>query len=170
MIVGQPGSGKSTLARSLAQVTGLPVVHIDQLLWQSGWVLRPKAEVDVLCLEAHARPCWIFEGGHSPTWADRLERCDTLIWLDVPLPLRMFRVLRRTLRHYGYARPDLPPGCPERFDISFLVWIWRTRKTAREKMRRLHEGALTDKSCYRFTRAAEIDGFLSDVRDRAGCS
>ncbi len=36
MIIGQPGSGKSTLARTLGQITDLPVIHIDQILWQTG--------------------------------------------------------------------------------------------------------------------------------------
>ena len=44
MIVGQPGSGKSTLARRLGQLTGIPVVHIDTIHWQPGWVERSAAE------------------------------------------------------------------------------------------------------------------------------
>lgn len=38
MIIGQPGSGKSTLAREMGKHTGLPVVHIDTIHWQPGWV------------------------------------------------------------------------------------------------------------------------------------
>lgn len=162
MIVGQPGSGKSTLARALGNATGLPVVHIDQLLWQSDWIQRPRLEVDVLCREAHARPRWIIEGGHSSTWEERLERCDMLIWLDVPLATRSLRVLRRTFRFHGHARPDLPPGCPERFDLEFLIWIWSTRKTAREKMKRLYERVPAGKARFRLVTFAEVDGFLRE--------
>ncbi|WP_321499603.1 AAA family ATPase [Breoghania sp.] len=170
MIIGQPGSGKSTLARALGQITDLPVIHIDQILWQTGWIQRSRPEIDALCLEAHARPCWIFEGGHSSTWAQRLERCDTLIWLDVPLARRLYRVLLRTLRHHGRTRPDLTPGCHEHFDTEFLVWMWNTRNSAREKMRRLYETAPADKALYRFTRFAEVDRFLDDVRNRVATS
>lgn len=67
MIVGQPGSGKSTLARKLGQCTRLPVVHIDTIHWQPGWVERTWDEKTRLCLEVEARDNWIFEGGHSAT-------------------------------------------------------------------------------------------------------
>lgn len=42
MIIGQPGSGKSTLAKLLGEITGLPVVHIDTIHWQTGWVERSQ--------------------------------------------------------------------------------------------------------------------------------
>ena len=82
MIVGQPGSGKSTLARKLGQRTGLPVVHIDTIHWQPGWIERNRDEKTRLCLEVEARECWIFEGGHSATWENRMARADLLIWID----------------------------------------------------------------------------------------
>ena len=93
MIIGQPGSGKSTLARRLGKILDLPVVHIDLIHWQSGWIERAKSEKDRLCSEVHTRDKWIFEGGHSNTWAERLGRADTLIFLDIPLAVRAWRVL-----------------------------------------------------------------------------
>jgi dephospho-CoA kinase len=44
MIIGQPGSGKSTLARAMGDITGLPLVHMDQIYWHSDWAVRPTAE------------------------------------------------------------------------------------------------------------------------------
>ncbi len=116
MVVGQPGSGKSTFARMLGAATGLPVVHIDHIHWMDGWVEREAAEKDRLTREVHARDAWIFEGGHSRTWPERLARADTLVWIDVGLALRTWRVLRRVATGYGRARPDMPAGCPERID------------------------------------------------------
>ena len=86
LIIGCSGSGKSTLARMLSERTGLPLVHLDQHYWQPGWVERSRTEKDRLTREVHARERWIFEGGHSRTWPERMARADTLIWLDVPLP------------------------------------------------------------------------------------
>jgi len=60
MIVGQPGSGKSTLAQALGEKTGLPVIHIDKIHWQPGWVERSKAEKTRLCQEAERQERWIF--------------------------------------------------------------------------------------------------------------
>jgi adenylate kinase family enzyme len=139
MVVGQPGSGKSTFARALGARTGLPVIHIDRIHWKAGWVERSREEKTRLCREVEAGEAWIFEGGHSATWDSRVARADLLVWLDRPLPLRLWRVLRRAWRHYGSTRPDLPEGCPEllRTLPPFVAFIWRTRRTSREAMARL---------------------------------
>ena len=163
MIIGQPGSGKSTLARRLGELTFLPVTHIDRIHWKPGWVERAPAEKTRMTRDAIAAPSWIFEGGHSATYADRLARADTLIWLDMPVALRLWRVLARTIRHYGRTRPDLPAGCPERFSLAFLSFIWRTRHSSRAKMRALYRSAPRDVATYRFTRPAQVRAFLSDL-------
>jgi len=160
MIIGQPGSGKSTLARLIGQRTGLPVVHIDHIHWQSGWLERPRAEKACLCAEVEARDDWVFEGGFSHSWPNRLSRADLLIWLDVPLPIRMWRVLRRHGRH----RPDLPAGCTERLDhefLAFLRFIWRTRRTSRQAMMRLTESS--EKPVIRLRSARDTDAFLETL-------
>lgn len=139
MIVGQPGSGKSTLARKLGQRTGLPVVHIDTIHWQPGWVERSWDEKTRLCSEVEARDRWIFEGGHSATWANRIARADLLIWIDRSATLRFWRVLLRMLRHRGRPRPDLPENCPDLLTNlpEFFRFMWRTKKSARAKMQQL---------------------------------
>lgn len=140
MIIGQPGSGKSTLARILGQRLGLPVFHIDHIHWQPGWAERPRPEKTMLCHGVEAGEEWVFEGGHSATWDNRLARADLLIWLDLPLGLRFYRVVKRSLRYLGRSRPDLPEGCPERLDRNTLIfwrWIWDSRHSARRQMQRL---------------------------------
>ncbi|MEM6566663.1 MAG: AAA family ATPase [Pseudomonadota bacterium] len=160
MIIGQPGSGKSTLAKRLGELTYLPVIHIDLIHWMPGWIERDRVEKTRMTLQVIAEPKWIFEGGHSATWPQRLERADTLIWLDFPLNLRAWRVLKRTLRHYGRTRPDLPEGCPEHFSWEFWGWIWRTRRTSRTAMRKLFDGAPKDKTTYHLRSPSEVRGFL----------
>ncbi|MEL7091627.1 MAG: AAA family ATPase [Pseudomonadota bacterium] len=135
MILGQPGSGKSTLARQVGAAMDLPVVHVDHIHWMSGWVERPKDEKIAMALAEQAKPEWVFEGGLADTKDDRLNRADTLIVIELPYSLRMWRVIKRTLRHYGRTRPDLPDGCPEQVSLEFWRWIWDTRHTAREANR-----------------------------------
>ena len=166
MIVGQPGAGKSTLARMIGDITGLPVVHIDHIHWKAGWVERPAAEKTALCAEVHAADKWIFEGGHSRTWPERLQRCDTLVWLDYPIARRLYRVLWRSLRHRGRTRPDLPEGCPEQLDWEFYRWIWRTRLSARSRIQDLYDNAPQDKAVYRLQSNRAVAEFLGDLRRR----
>lgn len=165
MIVGQPGSGKSTLARELELRTGLPVVHIDRIHWQAGWIERTREEKTRLCDEVEAREAWIFEGGHSATWPNRLARAEMLIWLDLPIWLRLWRVLRRSAVYHGVSRPDLPEGCPERIGpetLPFLRWIWNTRHSARAAMGRLQTRAPAQMPVCHLRSRAEVRRFLRD--------
>ena len=163
MIVGQPGSGKSTLARALGEETGLPVVHIDHIHWMPGWRERLRDDKTRLCHAVEAGEAWIFEGGHSATWGNRLARAEMLIWLDVPLPLRLWRVVWRTVRFQGRTRPDLPEGCPEGFHretLPFWRFIWRTRHTSRAGIQRLWDKAPAGKRLVRLSSRRDVRRFL----------
>ena len=144
MIVGQPGSGKSSLAAALGRVTGLPVIHIDRIHWQPGWVERSMAEKTRLCSEAEAGERWIFEGGHSVTWRSRLARADMLVWLDRPVGLRLWRVCKRAVTQLGQTRPDMADGCPERLRSlpEFVHYIVITAHSQRAKLDRLAKSAI----------------------------
>ncbi|GAB1364231.1 ATPase AAA [Rhodobacter sp.] len=164
MIIGQPGSGKSTLARALGRLTGLPVVHIDHIHWQSGWIERPRPEKTRACHEVEARAAWIFEGGHSGDRPNRLARADMLIWLDLPVGLRLWRVIRRTVQYRGRNRPDLPEGCPEGFHretLPFWRFIWRTRHSVRDRMERLLSTARPGLPVVRLRSPAQVRAFLA---------
>ncbi|MEM1363011.1 MAG: isopentenyl transferase family protein [Pseudomonadota bacterium] len=133
MVVGAPGSGKSTLAIALGRKTGLPVYHMDRIHWQPGWQSRDVTEKDHLTHEVHQKEAWIFEGGHSRTYPERLARADTLVWLDLPVTLRYWRVGKRWWMYRGGTRPDLPENCPERLDGEFLRYIWTSRRRTRQR-------------------------------------
>lgn len=163
MIVGQPGAGKSTIARQIGQRTGLPVVHIDKIHWMPGWVERPYEEKTRMCLEVHAQEKWVFEGGHSVTWADRFARCDTLVWIDVGVWQRMYRVLRRCYRDHGKVRVDMQDDCPEQFSWEFYQFIWKTRNSSRARIKRLFEKAPESKTCVHLRNQRDISDFLQSL-------
>lgn len=167
MIIGQPGSGKTTLARAVGDIAHLPVVHMDQIHWQPGWTLRDRAEKTRLCHVTHREPAWVFEGGHSATWADRLAHADTLIWLDLPFVRRFWRVTKRTATGWGRTRPDLPENCPERFDREFFTYIWETRATGRASCERLYAGAPSEKATHHLRRPSEVSAYVAALRQAA---
>ena len=134
MIVGQSGAGKSWLARRLGDRTGLPVIHLDRLHWSADWTPRDRTARDRDMLDAAHLPAWIIEGNYFATCHTRLARADTVIALDLPLPLRFARVLRRTATIYGRTRPDLAEGCREHVDLEFWRWIWESRADMRARM------------------------------------
>lgn len=134
MVVGGPGSGKSTLAVKLGKITGLPVSHMDHIHHLPGWVERPLKEKIPMALEIEAKGKWIFEGGLSATFANRASRADTVIWLDLPLSIRLARIVKRRFEFNKQSRPDLPENCPEHLNFEFTGFIIRTRNTHREKI------------------------------------
>lgn len=163
MIVGGPGSGKSMLARLLGKQSGLPVYHMDKIHYRAGWLERTREEKDLLTYEVHMKDSWIFEGGHSNTYEERVSRADTFVWLDIPVALRIFRVLKRSLRYYGQSRPDLAEGCPERFNlqtIEFLHFIWRTRRSARARLMKIYENPPQHLRVVRIRTKSEFAAFL----------
>ena len=137
LIIGCGGAGKSTLARQLGEKTGLPVVHLDQLFWHPGWVESTKDEIDAKIMEELGKPRWIMDGNYNRTLPMRLKKCDAVIYLDFSRVACMFGVLKRILTTFGTVRPDMAEGCPERFDLDFLKWVWNFNKSKREKYYRL---------------------------------
>lgn len=134
LIIGCSGAGKSTLARALGEKTGLPVVHLDGLFWEPGWVESSRDVFDARLIAELEKPAWIIDGNYARTLPLRLEKCDTVIYLDFSRWLCIFGVLKRVLTTYGTVRPDMPEGCPERFDWEFLKWVWNFNARNREKM------------------------------------
>lgn len=162
MIIGQCGSGKSTLAQRLGERTGLPVIHIDKIHWQPGWVERSKDEKTRLCLEVEQHEQWVFEGGHSATWPSRLARADMVVWIDLPVGLRLRRVIWRSLSGWRRSRPDMAEGCPERLRMlpEFLHYIWTTRHSAREKIGRLLASAPDGAEIVHLRTTTDVEDFL----------
>jgi adenylate kinase family enzyme len=125
LVIGPCGSGKSTLARDLASRIDLPLFHMDQLNWKPGWVESSKDQIREKLFVITATNRWIIDGTYGGTLAERLERADTVIYLDFSIRLCVMRMLRRVWTYRGRARPDMTEGCPERFNLEFLIYLMR---------------------------------------------
>ena len=133
VIIGCPGSGKSTLARELGDKLNLTVVHLDRLWWTKGWQNVSREEFDSRLENALSLERWIIEGNYSRTMDVRLQRCDTVIYLDYSRIACLLGVCKRILTTYGKVRPDMGEGCPERVDLDFLKWVWNFNKNKRKR-------------------------------------
>ena len=83
-IVGPGGAGKSTFARSLGELTGLPVLHLDRFFWKPGWVETPRDEWRQRQSELAAADRWIADGNYGGTFDERFARADTVIIVARP--------------------------------------------------------------------------------------
>lgn len=128
-VVGSGGAGKSTFARGLGRATGLPVIHLDEYYWHPGWVESPRDVWRGVQAAMVARDRWIIEGNYRNTYDIRFDRADTVVVLAPPRRVCVYRALKRVAKNWH--KPTQAPGCPEHFDWSFLVWLWRFPHHAR---------------------------------------
>jgi adenylate kinase family enzyme len=163
LVIGSGGSGKTTFARRLAERTGLPLIHLDALYWRPGWDPTPAEEWRAKVAELLRAERWIMDGNYGGTLDVRLEACDTVIFLDVPRWLCLWRVVKRQLQHRRGVRPEMAPGCPERLTWEFVEWIWtypaRRRASILARLKTLGSG----KQPYVLRSAREIESFLDRV-------
>jgi adenylate kinase family enzyme len=131
-VVGSGGAGKSTFSRELGGRTGIPVVHLDQHFWRPGWVETPRDEWRAVQRDLLGGPRWIADGNYGGTLDVRLERADTVIILALSRWVCTSRVLRHTLRHRG--RDVQAEGCPERFELKFVRWVWAYPVSSRRRL------------------------------------
>ena len=163
VIVGRSGSGKSRLARRLGRQLQLPVIHLDQLYWKPGWREPDIAEFRARVAAAIAGDGWISDGSYALTTFDlRLPRADAIVWLERSRVLCTWRVLRRSIG-LNKRSEDLPEGCREHLDWTFLKYVWQFDILVRpriETARRLHG---PDVPVIRLRNKREIGAFVSQL-------
>jgi adenylate kinase family enzyme len=145
LVIGPCGAGKSTLSVELAHKLGLPIFHMDQLNWQPDWVESSKDEIRQKLARITTTDRWLIDGTYGGTLGERLERADTVVYLDYPIRLCVTRLLRRIWTYRGRTRPDMTEGCPERFDLEFLIYLlrWNSGPRVRTEARlKGHEGKI----------------------------
>ena len=137
LVTGIAGAGKSTFSRALSERTGLPVIHLDVHFWKPGWVPTPDDEWRATQRRLLAGAEWIADGNYPDTLDVRLERADTVVFIDTPWSICARRAFVRGIRRpVGF---ELPAGCHESAwrrlrDEWGLAWrISRDRHSERER-------------------------------------
>lgn len=166
-LIGSGGAGKSTLAMQLSQILGIEVVHLDTLFWQPGWTPTPREEWQAIQEELVRRTQWIIDGNYSATMETRLAAADTVIYLDMPNWLCLWRAVKRRIMYAGRTRPDMAPGCPEQLDWAFLKWIWQYPATRRPAMLKRLEALGASTRVIHLRSPREVDAFLKQVGQQA---
>jgi adenylate kinase family enzyme len=99
-VKGTPGSGKSTFAAELARRLELAHVELDALHWDPDWAYPSDEEFRrrVSAAMATAPQGWVIDGNYDSKLDELvLREADTIVWLDLPLRLKLRRLWRRTL-------------------------------------------------------------------------
>ena len=97
-MVGTTGSGKTTFARELARQLGVPHIELDAIRHQAGWVELPDELFRERVSMATTGDGWVVDGNYGRKLGDLVRRqADTVVWLDQPLPLALWRLWLRTV-------------------------------------------------------------------------
>lgn len=137
IIIGCGGAGKSTLAQKLGKKLDLPVVHLDSIFWLPGWVEMEKDAFDKRVRQELRKDKWIIDGNYNRTMPERLQYCDTVIYLDFSRMACLYGIFKRLLTNIGKTRPDMGAGCKEKVDWEFVKWVWNFNKNKRERYYRM---------------------------------
>ena len=137
-VVGTSGAGKTHVAEALAAKLGLVYVSNDAIIWRADWQETPQDEVLEGVDAATQADGWTFDGnlGGSPEDQLVLARCDTLVWLDLPLWQVVSQVTRRTFGR-AITKEPLWHGNQERWRNVFSPnsMVWWSIKTYRRRRR-----------------------------------
>ena len=139
IVTGLAASGKSTLSIALAAKTGLPLIHLDLEFRKPGWTAPSEDEWRQKQREVLAGDVWIADGNYHETLDLRLERADTVVFLDLPWWRCSRRALVRGFKRWG----ELPEGCDYtrwrrlRDEWGLAVRIWRENRAQPELERQI---------------------------------
>ncbi|WP_223702076.1 P-loop NTPase family protein [Sutcliffiella deserti] len=166
MVIGvSAGAGKSTFARKLGEALDLSVYHLDCYYWKPDWVEASseefaQAQADIVS----SKSSWIIEGNYTGTFDIRVEHADAIIYLELPLYVCLYRVVKRWITNQGKTRPDRADGCTEKLDWKFIHFIYTTYYPRKRKMRERFREYEKDKQVIILKNRREIDSYIRKVQ------
>ena len=119
IVIGCPGSGKSTLSRELHNKTALPLYHLDMMYWNEDKTTVEKPVFLKRLSTVLEKDEWIIDGNYASTMEMRMEKCDTVIFLDFPLDTCLKGITERR----GKPRSDMPWTESEESDREFIEFV-----------------------------------------------
>jgi predicted kinase len=97
LILGRTGSGKTTLARELAAAIDVPHVELDALYFGPAFSTVPLPLLRERTTAAIAGERWVTDGNKSAVRDLVWPRADTVVWLDYPVAVSLWRLGKRAL-------------------------------------------------------------------------
>ena len=171
VVVGNSGSGKSTLAKRLAASIDAVHIEIDAFMWLPGWQKRSGDQLrEQIDAQTDSGP-WVVCGNARSVRDLVWQRADTIIVLDLPRHVVMWRVLRRSSRRV-FRREVLWSGNRERLrdvlalhnpDRSIIAWSWTQHRRYRDEYRNaVNDPTWADKTFIVCRDQHDVDRLLSD--------
>lgn len=155
IVIGCPGSGKSVFSRTLHDITGLPLYHLDMINWHEDKTTLSREELIEKINEIGATDEWIMDGNYGGTMELRMSLCDTIVFLDFPTDICLEGIMARR----GTQRPDMPWQDADDLEAEFVNSVKNynslNRPVVFERIKKF-----SDKKVFIFTSREEADSFL----------
>lgn len=158
IVIGCPGSGKSTFSRALHKITEIPLYHLDLLFWNEDKTTVEKSVFLDRLSKIIEEDEWIIDGNYNSTMELRIEKCDTVIFLDYPLEVCLDGIKERK----GKTRSDMPWIEGDEDDAEFIEFIKNFNSQSRPKVMELLN-RYSHKDIYVFRDRIQADEFLNSV-------
>ena len=158
LVLGCSGSGKSTFAKILAERTGLPLFHLDNLWWKADRTHISREEFDQKLREILKEEQWILDGDYSRTYETRIRACDTIFVLDYPEEVCRNGIEERV----GTKRSDIP-WIEEQLDPELVELVTNYRTENRPKLFALLD-RYPKKERYVFHDRTEADAWIEALK------
>jgi adenylate kinase family enzyme len=172
-IIGPKGSGKTTLAHHLCSIVNVEIIHADAILGQSGESGTTESQGRKRLESYLQQPAWIIEGDGDPTNPDfiyerRFAAADTIIWLDLPQNVCVWRLLKRVFQPEGIFRKFAVSHYPRNIQkygfLQGLVRTWNYMKQERSLVREKIDECCGDKRVFILRSPSEVKDFLDVIQ------
>jgi adenylate kinase family enzyme len=166
-VIGPGGSGKTHLSVRLAELLDARHVEIDALWHGPNWESCGAEELRRRVSAATEGDDWVSDGTYFAIIGDLvLGRAETVVWLDLPVSLVMWRLLRRSwVRRRDHV--VLWHGNVEDRWLNQIRWLfWPSFKRAFENRRRLpaHLARHPQLQVHRLRSDADVEAFVQSIQ------
>ena len=159
IVIGCPGSGKSTFSKSLHKITKIPLYHLDMLFWNEDKTTVEKSIFLERLSTILEKEEWIIDGNYGSTMELRMEKCDTVIFLDYPLEVCLNGIKERK----GKPRSDMPWIESDEEDAEFVDFIKNYNSQSRPKVIELLD-RYSHKDIIIFSTRTQAEDFLTKIQ------
>ena len=171
-VVGTSASGKSTFSKVLAQKLELSYIELDDLFWLDNWgessdpnfFEKLQQSIDL------APNGYVIDGNYSRTEEIKWQEIDTVIWLDLPFHINLFRSVKRALLRV-VSKQKLWPNSNNQESLrmiltkdSIIWWMIKTHKKNQHKyLQMMQSNEYAHIHWIRLCSRSEIKNFLKSL-------
>lgn len=131
LVIGCPGAGKTYFAKKLKEITGLPVIHMDNLYWNKDKTSISTEELENKLLPYLKEESWIIDGNYHNTLKLRLEYATDVFFMKMSREECIEGILERI----DQVRDDIPWVETKKDAVELINWTidYEERTKAQEE-------------------------------------